>query len=51
MEKGWRGFREVNRVRFDREKVTIGNMVEWLKDAGTYLETLEQDMTDKGDGL
>ncbi|MDX2481295.1 MAG: hypothetical protein QNK24_13295 [Desulfuromusa sp.] len=50
MEKGWQDFREVNRVIYDPENVTIEKMVEWLEKAKTYKETLNNSLEDKGDG-
>jgi hypothetical protein len=40
--KGWRGPREVNRVDFDPEQVSVKQMVDWLKKTGTYLRTIEE---------
>lgn len=44
VETGWQGLSEVNRVVFDPQKVTVQQMVEWLKKAGTYIRTLEQEI-------
>jgi hypothetical protein len=41
VEKGWRGFHEVNRVVYDPKKVTVEQMKEWLRQAGTYIRTLQ----------
>jgi len=40
VEKGWQGFREVDRVVYDPKKVTVEQMEQWLKQAGTYVKTL-----------
>ena len=37
---GWKGFTEVNTVTYDRSKITVKQMEEALKKAGTYLKTL-----------
>ena len=41
VESGWHGLSEVNRVKYDPQKVTVRQMVEWLKKSGTYVRTLE----------
>ncbi len=41
MEKGWRGFREVNRVRFDPNRIRLDELEKRLKQAGTYVETVD----------
>ena len=38
---GWSGSREVDRVVFDPEKITVEQMQELLRQAGTYRETIE----------
>ena len=38
---GWSGPREVDRVVFDPEKITVEQMEESLRRAGTYRETIE----------
>lgn len=38
---GWSGPREVDRVVFDPEKITVEQMEELLRQAGTYRETAE----------
>jgi len=40
--KGWHGLSEVNHVEFDPEKVTVEQMIEWLKRAGTYIRTISR---------
>jgi hypothetical protein len=39
VSKGWQGGREVNRVSYDPQQVTIDEMEAWLKHAGTYIGT------------
>ena len=38
---GWSGAREVDRVVFDPTQVSILQLENWLKDADTYISTLE----------
>lgn len=37
---GWKGSTEVNTVSYDRSQITVKQMEEALKRAGTYLKTL-----------
>lgn len=39
VQKTWSGGREVDRVVFDPQKVSVPTMEGWLKDAGTYIGT------------
>jgi hypothetical protein len=39
--KGWRGFKEVNRVVYDPQQITLEQMQQKLKQAGTYRKTVE----------
>ena len=39
--KGWRGFKEVNRVVYDPQQITLEHMQQKLKQAGTYRKTVE----------
>ena len=48
MEKGWYRFNEVNRVVFDPERVSVGEMEEWLREAGTYIRTVIEAEAEKG---
>lgn len=41
VEKGFHGFQEVNRVVYDPRQVTVPRMEEWLRGAGTYVQTVE----------
>jgi hypothetical protein len=41
VEKGWQGFHEVNRVVYDPKKVAVEQMEGWLRQAGTYIKTLQ----------
>lgn len=37
--KGWRGFMEINTVVYDKSRITVQQMEEALKKAGTYRKT------------
>lgn len=41
VERGWSGSREIDRVVYNPEKVSIVQLEGWLKDSGTYVSTLE----------
>jgi hypothetical protein len=41
VEPGWRGAREVDRVIFNPQEVSIYQLEDWLKEADTYVSTLE----------
>ena len=41
VEPGWSGPREVDRVVFNPGQVSVFQLETWLKEAGTYLGTLE----------
>jgi len=41
VEKGFRYFKEINTVYYDPAFITIEEMEEALKKAGTYLETIK----------
>jgi len=38
--KGWRGFMETNTVFYDKTRITIEEMEDALRKAGTYKKTL-----------
>ena len=38
--KGWRDSMEINTVTYDKEKITIREMEDALKKAGTYRKTI-----------
>ncbi len=40
VERGWRGFTEINTVVYDPEKVTVQKMEDALKKADTYKDTI-----------
>ena len=40
VEKGFRGFKEINTVYYDPDLITIEEMRDVLKEAGTYVGTL-----------
>jgi len=42
VEKGWQGLHEVDRVNYDPRQVSVEQLEGWLKDAGTYMETVER---------
>jgi len=37
VQKGWQDGKEVNRVVFDPQKVSVPSLEGWLKSAGTYI--------------
>lgn len=39
VNKGWRGGKEINTVRYDPSEITVEEMVEALTRAGTYRGT------------
>lgn len=41
VDPGWSGAREVDRVVFDPREVSVAQLENWLKDADTYISTLE----------
>jgi len=41
VEKGFRLFKEINTVYYDPATITIGEMERVLKNAGTYIETVQ----------
>ena len=41
VEKGFRGFKEINTVFYDPTLITITEMEEALKKSGTYRETVK----------
>lgn len=41
VEPGWRNFREVDRVEFDPEQISVEQMEELLRRADTYVDTVE----------
>jgi hypothetical protein len=42
VERGWSGSREVDRVVYNPEEVSIIQLEAWLKASGTYVRTEEQ---------
>lgn len=42
VKRGWRGFREVDRVVFDPQQVNRGQLENWLREADTYVETIPE---------
>jgi hypothetical protein len=47
VERGWRGAREVDRVFYDPQQVTLGQLENWLKQADTYISTFESPLSGK----
>jgi hypothetical protein len=45
VEPGWSGAREVDRVVFNPQKVSVIQLEKWLKEADTYISTLETSMS------
>jgi hypothetical protein len=41
VERGWSGAREVDRVVYDPQVVSVMQLENWLKEADTYIMTLE----------
>jgi len=41
VQRGWHGFREVDRVRYDPQQVRREQLEDWLRQAGTYVRTLD----------
>lgn len=41
VKRGWSGSREVDRVIYNPQAVSLGQLEQWLKEAGTYVDTLE----------
>ena len=42
VSKGWRNAKEINRVVFDPQIVSVQKIEEWLKKAGTYRQTIDK---------
>jgi len=49
VEKGWQGFREINRVEYNPQQVGLTQLESWLKQAGTYRATLESSLSGRGE--
>ena len=45
VERGWSGSREVDRVVYNPEEVSITELEDWLKGANTYVDTLDHSMS------
>ncbi len=45
VERGWSGAREVDRVVFNPGTVSLEQLEAWLKEADTYVSTLEAELT------
>jgi hypothetical protein len=44
VERGWSGAREVDRVVYNPQAVTLWQLENWLKEADTYVSTLEAEI-------
>ncbi len=42
VDKGWQGSHEVDRVNYDPRQVSVEQLEGWLKEAGTYVNTVER---------
>ena len=42
VERGWRGFSEINRVTYDPGKTDVQKIEALLKRSGTYIRTVEE---------
>lgn len=52
VKRGWSGAREVDRVIYNPQQVSLTQLEDWLKASDTYVSTLEQEMSSeraKGD--
>lgn len=47
VEPGWSGAREVDRVIYNPQEVSVSQLENWLKEAGTYVSTLETSMSNE----
>ena len=47
--RGWQGSREVDRVVYNPDKVSILQLEGWLKESETYVDTLEQSLSNATD--
>lgn len=45
VDPGWSGAREVDRVVFNPQQVSVNQLENWLKEAGTHVSTLEVSMS------
>ncbi len=45
VERGWSGAREIDRVVYDPQVVSVMQLENWLKEADTYISTLETSMS------
>lgn len=45
VDPGWSGAREVDRVVFDPKQVSMTQLENWLKEADTYVSTLQSSMS------
>jgi len=42
VKRGWHNFREVDRVKYDPQKVSREQLENWLRDADTYVDTVRE---------
>jgi hypothetical protein len=48
--RGWLGWSEVNPVVYQPEKTSVERMEEWLREAGTYIRTVQDPVRKNGKG-
>ncbi len=49
VERGWSGAREVDRIVFNPATVSLEQLEAWLKEADTYVSTLEAELATKSE--
>lgn len=45
-QRGWSGVREIDRVVYDPQVVSLLELENWLKETGTYVSTIEHTISD-----
>ncbi|MBW2476621.1 MAG: hypothetical protein JRE63_04770 [Deltaproteobacteria bacterium] len=46
VQRGWSGVREIDRVVYDPQVVSLIELENWLKETGTYISTMEHIISD-----
>ena len=49
VQKGWKGFSEINSVTYDDNIVQLESLEQWVKESGTYLGTIEYEGGERGE--
>jgi len=49
VSREWKFFKEINHVVYDPQQVSRGQLEDWLRQAGTYVRTLDPESTPVGD--